>query len=542
MPPAAPDDLAARPDPSLAWVAPLLLCLGVALRVALAFPTYKYQADADEILRGLCAFRIMRWEHPVFYVAERLGSVAGYLTALLFWIFGVSRASLAAGPVVTGALTLGVWYLFLQEALGRRLALFALPFAVFPSPAFLHWTTQPNTYPEIVFLCAAALWLAARLACGGRSPWTVCAFGVSVGLAWWASLLSLGCTFPALIWVAWRRRDLLRPRAAARFTAGFVLGALPWLAYNVRHPLNSLRGTALIRPSSGPAALLDNARFLAADNLRELIASVKNYELGPNPVTHALQKPVLAMVLLAVFATLMVFPLRRLGRGRQELEREAARPEVNALPLLALIAVLAPLLVIASVAGADRSVTVVRYLLPLYLIVPALLAPPLAALAARSRAAAAAGTAAILVFNLAAAPLPGTAKRQLLTARAVHDQQLLALLETQRVGAVAGSFWRVYPINFLSRERIRAIPMQQEDDYYRVAERLPASPLRWALVAANEQELSAWAAHAKLQGSSRCVAADYCVFLPDPNPPGASPAQFNLRLRAAYFQPPVPSP
>ncbi|HVT59276.1 MAG TPA: hypothetical protein VHR45_12845 [Thermoanaerobaculia bacterium] len=537
--PDKPEDLAQRLVPAAVWAVPLLLCLGLALRIAMALPSYKYQVDADAILTALCAFKVMRWEHPVFYVAERIGSLGGHLTALLFSLFGVSRSSLAAETVLSSALMLGAWYLFLREALGRRLALLALPFAAFPSPAFLFWTSTPaGGYPETLLFCASSLWLAARLVRGDRSPWSVFGFGLSVGLAWWASLLSLGCTFPALLWLAWRRRDLLQRHAIARFIAGFLLGALPWLAFNVRHPLASLRQTALIRPVPGRAALLDNARYLATFNLRELVASVA-YDERPSAVSLALQRPVLAMVGMAALTSLLVFPLWRCARRRQRRESRASSPASSALPLLALVAVAALLLVLLTVAGTDRGLPV-RYLLPLYLVIPALIAVALAALASRLPAAAAACAVAIVVFNLAGACLPWTESRHRLAANAVYDQQLLAYLETQRVGAIAGSFWRVYPINFLSRERILAIPMQEGHDHYRVAEKLPASPLRWALVARNRRELAVWAGHAGLRGSFRTVSPLACVFLPDPNPPAGTPAEFQLRLKVAYNRPPSP--
>jgi hypothetical protein len=524
-----------------AWAVALLLCLGVALRVAMLFPTHNYQGNADEILGALCAFKIMRGEHPVFYAGERLGSLVGHLTALLFWLFGVSRASLALEPVISGALTLGAWYLFLREALGRRLALFALPFAAFPSPAFLHWTTMPNSYPSTLLVDAVVLWLAARLARGDRWRWTVFGFGLSVGLAWWCSPLSLGCTFPALLWVAWRRRDLLRWRAAAGFVAGFVLGAFPWLAHNVLHPLASLLGTPLVRPVSGLAGLLDNARYLATVNLEELIASVAYEAIKPSAVTLALQKPVLVLVGMAALATLVVFPWRRRARGRRGAELPPADLAAAALPLLALVVIVVAFLNTVSMAGSDRGLPV-RYLLPLYLIVPALIAVPLGALACRSRAAAAVCAVAILVFNLAGACLPWKDARRLLEAEAVYDQELLALLRSRQVGAIAGDYWRVYSINFLSRERVLSLPMQKDHDHYHMAERLPATPLRWALVAGNAGELAAWAGHAGLRGTYQWVSRRATVFFPEPNPPPGTPAEVQLRLEVAYNQPPTPSP
>lgn len=521
-------------ETSARWAVPLLLGLGVALRVAMLFPVHDYIGNADEVLSALGAFRVMRGEHPVFCVEERLGALGAYVVALLFWLFGVSRAALAAEPVLFGALTLGAWYLFLREALGRRLALMALPFAAFPAPAFLFWTTMPNGYPPTLFLCAASLWLAARLARGDPSGWTISGFGFCIGLAWWTLPLSLECTLPAVLWVAWRRRDLLHRQAAGRLVIGIVLGALPWLAYNVRHPLHSLLDTPLIRPALGWHDRLDNARYLATVNLRELIAS-RYYEWDhPSAVTLVLQWPVLVMVGLAALATLVIFPLRRHLRKRQETEPQLTDPAGPVVPLLALMVFVMALFNIASAAGGNHILSE-RYLLPLYLVVPAAIAPALAALGSRSRVAAVAagaGAVAIVVFNLAGACLPGTAGRRDLEIQARHDDQLLAFLRSQHVGAVAGIYWEVYPIAFLSRERILPIPTFA--DYYRMADKLPASPVRWALVARRPEEVAAWAGRAGLRGTVHQVTPATHVFLPEPDPPATAPADFLARLKAAH--------
>jgi 4-amino-4-deoxy-L-arabinose transferase-like glycosyltransferase len=508
--------------------APLLLGLGMALMAAMLFPAHDYIGNADQVLHGLFAFRVLRGEHPVFVVKEYWGALGGYVTALLFWLFGVSRASLAGGPLLCGALTLVAWYGFLRETLGRRLALIALPFATFPSPAFLFWTTLPNGYPPLLLLVAASLWLAAQLARGDGSRWTVSGFGLCVGLAWWTALLSVECTVPAVLWVAWRRRDLLHWRPAARFVTGFLLGALPWLAYNIRHPLHSFLDTTLIQPAAGWQGKLDNVRFLA-QNVRELIAS-RTYEWDhPRAVTGVLQWPVLILVGLAALASLGLFPLWRYLRRRQGAGLQPMEPGAP-VPLIVMMGTMTAFVNVVSVAG--HQFFSVRYLLPLYFVVPAVIAPALAALASRSRAAATACAATIIVFNLAGASLPGTAVRRELETQTRYEDQLLAFLRGQHIDAVAGTYWEVYPIAFLSRERI--LPIPNEADYFRMDNRLPSTPVRWALVASRPEDLAARARRAGLHGTIREVTPAAHVFLPEPDPPACTSAELLQRLKAAY--------
>ncbi|HXO41914.1 MAG TPA: hypothetical protein VN999_10720, partial [Thermoanaerobaculia bacterium] len=111
------------------WAALPLLAAGVALRVATAFPSHKYPADADCVEIGLAGLRLLHGHPPVFFANSRVGALGAYPAGLLFLLFGASRATLAAGPLIVQILLLAAWALFLRELLGARLALWGLPFA-----------------------------------------------------------------------------------------------------------------------------------------------------------------------------------------------------------------------------------------------------------------------------------------------------------------------------------------------------------------------------------------------------------------------------
>jgi hypothetical protein len=541
----------------------------VALRVATAFPSHKYPADADCVVMGLAGLRLLHGHPPVFFANSRVGALGAYPAALLFLLFGASRATLAAGPMIVQILLLAAWTLFLRELLGPRLALWGLPFAALPPAAITVWTYMPNGYPEVLLVCATTLWLAARLArvsrtplarishaasaaapadaaparAGGGEAWPACfALGVSLGIGWWASAQTLTCSGPALAWLAWRR-----PRLAARLrfwalvALGAALGALPWIAYNLRYAFPSLLNNFGLRPVAGLAAALDNARYLLLVNLPELLASTDGFDGGfpLNPAQRLLHLPALLISLgVSLFAMLALPWLwRRAGAAAPDGD-PAAAVERAALPLCVLEIAASAGVYLFSFAGTVRALPV-RYVMPIYLVVPVLFALSLHRLARRSAALAATLAAAVLAFNLASTHWPWTAERRQWAAAAAADQRLLRLLERRQVTAVIGPYWLVYPLNFLSGERVLGIPTDAVNDFRHEIERLPPAPVRWALMSFRAEDLAPWARTAGVTGEPCRLGSSYGLLLPRYDVP---PAQFRERLASAWWNRPLARP
>jgi hypothetical protein len=544
------------------WTGPalLLLAAGVVLRVATAFPSHKYPADSDCVVMGLAALRLLHGHPPVFFGGLRVGALGAYPAGLLFSLFGASRTTLAAGPMIAQILQLAVWYLFLRELLGASLALWGLPFAALPPAAVTFWTYMPNGYPEVLLACTTILWLAARLA-RGRGGWPACfALGVSLGIGWWASPQTLACTGPALAWLAWRRPRLLaRLRFWSLAALGAALGALPWIAFNLRYRLAAIEDNFALRPVAGLRAALENARYLVFENLPELLASTDGQRGATplNPVQRLLHLPALLIsVGLSLFAILVIPWLWR--RGVAATAQRAAAPvaavpdsaapdaaapataapdagdaaavERAALPLCVLVIAATAGLYLISLAGSLRDLPV-RYVMPIYLVVPALFALSLHRLAGRSRALAGALAAVVVAFNLASTFWPWTAQRRQWAADAVADQQLLRFLAQRQVTAVLGPYWRVYALNFLSGEKILGIPVESAIDYRHERERLPATPVRWALMSFHADDLARWARTAGVNGEPCRLEDTFGLLLPLYDVP---PERLRQRLVVAW--------
>jgi hypothetical protein len=543
------------------WAALPVLAAGVALRVATAFPSHRYLPDADCVVMGLTGLRLLHGHLPVFFANSRVGALGAYPAGLLFLLFGPSRTTLAAGPMIVQILQLAAWTLFLGELLGARLALWGLPFAALPPAAVTVWTYMPNGYPEVLLVCTTTLWLAARLArisrtpptpapaaappvacrgtscwsdtaparAHGRGGWPTCfALGVSLGIGWWASAQTLACSGPALAWLAWRRPRLVaRLRFWSPAALGALLGALPWIAFNLRYSFPSLMDNFGLVPVAGLAAALDNARYLMLAILPELLASTDGFggSWPLNPVQRLLHLPALLISIGASLFAMLAIPWlwRRATAATAGSAKApaaagpdggaAAATERAALPPCVLVVAASAGVYLVSFAGSMRTLPV-RYVMPIYLVVPVLFALSLHRLARRSPALAATLAATVVAFNLASTLWPWTAKRQQWAADAVEDQRTLRLLEQRHVTAVIGPYWLVYPLNFLSGERILAIPIEAVYDFRHEIERLPPAPVRWALMSFRAEDLAPWARAAGVTGEPCRLGSSFGLLLP----------------------------
>lgn len=493
-------------------VALTFLCVGIAVRVLYAFPVHKYAADADSLLSAMRAFDIREGDLRVFYSYVRIGALESYMHLPAFLLLGVSREAIALAPLFSGILTLLAFFFFVRELLGREVACFALLFMAFPPPAYMAWTYMPNGYGETLLFCAATLWLVARIARKGAQGWSSLLLGLSAGLGWWNSVQTITCVAPALLWLAFRRPHFLRlPRFLLPVLAGFLLGAAPWIAYNAVHSFGSLEGNFAVRPAKGAKELLSNATYFLKDQVGELTLEVNPYHepREVSPVQRALRLPAAGIYFLAGIALLAGPFFRRLLA-----EQRKRGPQPGAFLLLWLTAGTIALVYVVSEAGTTRGLTV-RYVLPLYIVIAAGLGVAIFLTTKWSRAVALLLALTLVMFHLSAYALPWTPQRRYWTELKVLDEKLLEFLETHRVRWVAGNYWIVYPLNFLSEERVLGVPFQELADHYGYGRGVPAAPSRWALVTRDPETMKRWLAATGLGGKTVPLGPGFSVFLPD---------------------------
>lgn len=512
-----------RALPSPAILAALLIVIAIVIRLVLAYPVHKYQADADGVLSGLCAMQVLDGSHPVFFPGGyRLGAQSCYVTAAAFSVFGVSRAALALTGLLFSSLFVLFMYLYLREAFGSRSSLIGLLLAAVPSWQIMINTYVPWAYGEILMYCASTLWLGVRLDRRKSSVAWFGMFGLSAGLAFWCSMQSLMITLPLFAWLA--LRGPLRSRAnAALVTVGLLMGSAPlWLSI-----LSGKAGKILGDPNLGAAhsvsQILANSTYLVSVEVPWLLAETRAAGLS-----H-FSSATLALLVYSA-ASLMLLYLAVWPKSRR-------RGNINAQATLLLMIVLCCAgLYVFSAAGSVRGWTT-RYVLPMYLVVPGLFALSSAALKRKWQMVMLMGAVVFLSWiNIRNYPLPRTQLRQSLRASLVADRKLISWLKQNHISAVLGDYWVVYGLNFDSDGSIAGIPVVSNYDYLAIAPRLRRTNVRWAILDLTPDHLTRWQRRLELQGHIFSVSEGRFLLMPDMNPPVEGAEGF-LKLARAVNPP-----
>ncbi len=446
-----------------------LLTVGVLLRAALYFPLALFQIDSDGVLAGLCALRVAAGQHPMFFPGgTRLSAASCYLAASYFHLLGPGRVALALTGLTWGALYLIFMLLFLRAALGPRLACLGMIFAIAPSEQFMTVTYVPWGYGEIMAFCTATLWLAALWRRSGK-PWPRLCFGISVGFGIWLSLQTLMIASPAFVWIVLKRRRAVLTESVAAAGAAIV-GATPFWLGNAFAGFPSLTQNWASKAAPNPPQAFDNGVWFVTVQLPKL--------LFHEPAGWwSLSTPLIAgfCIVVAGFA---------MGVRRDQ-------KYVDGYQLLWLVLAACAIFNIGSEAGSMRGWTV-RYVAPLYLVVPILCAIGLATTWRRSRWLTLTAIALLIVPNLFLYSLPGSKTRTELTAGLASDAKLRDLLARRHVRMIYGDYFWVYHVNFDTQERIAGIPSYAPADYFDYQASLGTLPIRWAMLGGLD-EVRAWA-------------------------------------------------
>lgn len=522
--------------PALIWGT--VLALGAVLRGLAAFPSFRHPLQSDSTMTGLTAFEILRGDLQIFlFDGTRLGALESYLHAPFFALLGASRATLHLAPVLAAAALLAVFAVLARELLGPREGLVALLLLAVPSPMVLLWNILPFGYAETLLWIAAVLACAVRIARRGPGPRLVFGFGVAAGLGWWGSPLSLAGTIPAALWIVLHRPGLLRSwRFIVLAASGFLLGALPWIAINIRYPLISFQaGPAwqsnfAFRSAGGVEQFLDNAVRFAGEILPGLLLRAEC------PRLSALSP--LVWLAGALHAAAFLFALVQiLSPSSWQGSAEGGSRRVPPLLLPLLVAGCTAGFFVVSAAGSIPG-DVVRYILPIGLAAPLLLAPLGMRIAARSRVLAALLLLALLGAHVSGFCLPWQSERIAQRRLARAEDRLLEALAARHVGWVFGPYWDVYGLNFLSGETVRALPEIPDTDYHGYERKLSPAAVPFALVSREPGQVAALARRAGLSGEALEVDG-FEVFFATPAPPTA-PAEQVALLRRELLSPPLP--
>ena len=481
-----------------------LLVFGVVLRAGLQFPLHRFAPDGDCAVMAFGAWDVLAGGLPAFIATGfRQGALACYLTATASFFVGPGRAALGLEIFAVGILQMFVWWRALLVLTGWSSGAAAsarlLAFIVLPAPAVVYWVLcWPNGYPETFLAATLVLWAGARFWRRGGTA-NLFAFGLAAGFAFWMSMQSLTITIPLFVWLLWQRgAELLRLRQTALLAAGAVLGAMPWLVFNALHGWVSLKSNWAVRPARGVDAWIDHSGRLFGEVLQQLFAAVeqRGHVVPASSGQRALGFAALALVLAAVVALATALRQDRRvrlagagGKGGSGVSGGSRASEPAAAPgrLRAIVWLAAGIVALSSVlfifsAAASMPGNIVRYVLPVYLLWPLVVALAWES-AGRPLRHVLSGLALVVLAGYASAvPWPWSAERAEQRLALTVQRAIVERLAASGVEAVFGPFWEVYPVLFESGGKLGGSTLEPELDFHHLADRLPAGPCRWAFV------------------------------------------------------------
>ena len=215
----------------------LVALAGLALRVwvhrsALGIP------DSDEAVVGLMVDHASGGELTTFFWGQAYGgSQEVLLTVPVFWVAGSSWLALRLVPVALSAVAALVIWRVGRRTIGEPAATVAgCLWWIWPPFVIYKLTHQWGFYASGALYAALLLLLALGIV-ERPSKVRLGTFGLVVGLSLWQSAQLVPIVLPAVAWVIWRRRSVLRDAWVAVVFA--ILGALPSIVWNVRNDWGS---------------------------------------------------------------------------------------------------------------------------------------------------------------------------------------------------------------------------------------------------------------------------------------------------------------
>jgi dolichyl-phosphate-mannose-protein mannosyltransferase len=399
---------------------------GLALRVWVYRSTLGIP-NSDEALIGLMARHVLDGELTVFMWGQAYGGSQEALLAVPgFLLFGSSWLALRLVPiglVVVAALL--VWRIGLRTIGARGAAAAAALLWVWPPYVIFHTTLEFGFYASGLVYSALLLLLALRIV--ERPDRTrVGLFGLVLGLGFWQTAQIVPVAIPVIAWTVWRQPRCLRHAWIA--VLGALVGALPWLGWNLAHDWDSLH------ISSGASSSY-------AHRLRVFVSPVLPMMLGLR--TPFSQEPLGSAVLVnLVYAGLVVLFLYGAYRSR--------RRNVS---LLYVVAAVFPF--VYGLAAQTFNSSDPRYVITLTPVLVLLVAQALDDwLRATVVLALAFAVSLVTLHRMQPLPLPlasgkPTAPREL--------GPLVAELDRLGLDRVYSSYWLAYVLAFDTRERIVAV-------------------------------------------------------------------------------------
>jgi 4-amino-4-deoxy-L-arabinose transferase-like glycosyltransferase len=215
---------------------------------------------SDEAVVALMARHILEGARPVFFYGQAyMGSLDAWITAAAFALGGESVLSIRLGQSVLYIGIVAVGWGAAWRLTGRTSAalIAALLLAIPPVLLALYTTATLGGYNETLLLGGLVWWLAYDVAHEyRRSLWRWGLMGLCAGLGWWTNALIVTYAAPAALLILYAlqqdRRDLSGYAVGiGAALIGFIIGALPWISFNLENDFAGLSFLIGSRDGSG---------------------------------------------------------------------------------------------------------------------------------------------------------------------------------------------------------------------------------------------------------------------------------------------------
>ena len=226
-------------------VAVLVGAFGIGLALRLWF-LWNCPLTSDESIVGLMASQIRHGQTFTFFWGQSYGGVEPYVVALWSFVAGSGPVSLNSVATLLSAVSVVLaWRIALRVVPGAASVLAVAAGAalwVWPVVVIYNSTRELGFRGVTVAAGLAVLLMAVRVAEHPSAP-NIAVLGLVAGIGWWSSPEIVYFAVPSVAYLLFSRREL---RAAFSWRllllpAGFVIGAAPWLATNLRTGFLSLR-------------------------------------------------------------------------------------------------------------------------------------------------------------------------------------------------------------------------------------------------------------------------------------------------------------
>ena len=410
----------------------IILSLGFIIKI---LPIQFLPFDSDQAIVGLMGKHILEGELPWLYYGD---SYSGILEPLLvswsFLFLGINRWSLHLIPFIFSILFIVSIFQLGRELYNREIGLLGMLLTAVPPFSFGFYSSLVyGGYIETLWLGNMILLITHRLAVQKEIPSLLSLFflGLLWGVAWWTYPISIVYLISSLCFLLFFKIKLIRNGKVLAAAFGFFLGSIPFWIWNVIHRFPFLTFT---RFQENPNF------FLRINNFSYKFIEVFNASLKE-------ERSFIAYLMAALFLVSLLFLLLG-GKWLREKSPSSRGPILLSLFFLSFC--------FFYIGSRFSEQNALRYLLPLYSILPITLALLCYTLRTVSRYVFWGMTVVILLLNIyqQSSLIQFFKRNAILYRKQIQvERSLFSFLEQEKIPyAYAPEYWSAAELTFNARE------------------------------------------------------------------------------------------